>query len=165
MEETLGVVTVAADNASVRLERHYDATAMELWSALVEPEQLKGWLGETVVEPRVGGRFEVRFAGDETARCVIRTFDPPRVLELDLDFDDEPSSVLRFELEERESGTTLVLDHRLLAAKDAPQYGAGWHVHLAVLDERLAGRAGRWERSRYEELLPAYEGRAAALTG
>ena len=157
MEEALGVVTAAGDRAGVRFERHYAATAAEVWRALVEPEQLAGWLGEAVVEPRVGGVFEIAFDADEVARCLIRTFEPPRVLELDWDFEDEPSSVVRFELDEGESGTTLVLDHRLLAADDAPAYGAGWHVHLEVLDEQLAGRSARWQRSRYEELLPAYE--------
>ena len=45
----------------MRFERRYDATVEELWNALVDPEQLKGWLGEAVFAPRIGGRVEIRF--------------------------------------------------------------------------------------------------------
>jgi uncharacterized protein YndB with AHSA1/START domain len=165
----LGTITTRGDTCAVRFERLYDATPQELWRALTDPEQLRGWLADVsrdVVAP--GAEWEVRFGGEDHAgHWRIREAEEDRVLELDWRWAEEPESVLRFEIVPQPTGgTVLILDHRLLASETASGYGAGWQSHLEALELLLAGEpsggADVW-RSRYEALRPLYEERAAAV--
>ena len=167
MSEFLGILSADGDRRRVRFERRYDVSVDELWNALVDPDQLRGWLAETVLEPRVGGRFEIRFgdAPGERAWGVVRELEPQRVLELDWEYEGEPPSVVRFELRPEEEGTTLVLDHRLLADAAAAGYAAGWHAHLDALADRLERRRPRAWDGRFRELLPEYREQAEAISG
>lgn len=158
----LGTLHPDGDRRSVRFERIYAATAAELWQALTEPEQLRGWLAEAErydVEP--GGEFELRFGEAETERASgrFRRVEPGRLLELDWRFPGEPPSVVRVELVPHEEGTLLVLDHTGLPADAAAAYGAGWHAHLDLL---ARGATVDW-LERYQELRPRYDEQAAAL--
>jgi uncharacterized protein YndB with AHSA1/START domain len=149
----------------IRFERLYDYRPEELWAALTEPEQLRGWLGQADAAPTPGGGVTLALApGDEaqTAHLSVRRLEPGRLVEYDWRFPGEDPSVLRFELERRGNGTLLVLDHRRLAADDAPGYGAGWHSHLDALELCLVGRVHDWD-DRFAELHPEYRAQAAAL--
>jgi uncharacterized protein YndB with AHSA1/START domain len=151
----------ARDRRGVRFERVYDYRPEELWAAVTEPEQIRGWLGETDLDLG-GGGGTVRFEDGGTATLRIRRLDPGKFVEYDWDFPGEPPSILRLELEPQDAGTLLVLDHRRLAADDAVGYGAGWHAHLDALESMLGGRGVDWEE-RFEEVRPAYFERQQAL--
>jgi uncharacterized protein YndB with AHSA1/START domain len=163
----MGYLRADGERRAVRFERRFQAGVDEVWSSLVEPDRLAHWLAEAVVDPRAGGRISLRF-GDgpgDLVTGVITVFEPPRTLEYSWTYEGEAESVLRFELSGDERGTTLVLEHRLLAVGAAPGYGAGWHAHLDLLAEQL----GHGVRSSWEELysvsLAAYERQAATLSG
>jgi uncharacterized protein YndB with AHSA1/START domain len=150
------------DRFAVRFERHYPAGPAQVWATLTEPERLRRWLAEVVdgrLEP--GGEFTFRWDGDDdqTARCRVRLFEPPKVLELSWSFTGEPDSVLRIELAAAGAGTLLVLDHRQLPPDQAAGYGAGWQAHLDALAD--LDRAG-WE-ARFAEFLPDYRAQLSAL--
>ena len=165
MTDSLGTLRREDERMSVRFERLYDATPEELWAALTDPEQIRGWLAEaTRFELAVGGEIELRFGetDDQVTRGRIRELEPGRVLEYDWNYTGETESVVRFELVRQEHGTLLVLDHRHLDAEAAPGYGAGWQAHLEALAAPFSSDGGRWWR-RYEELRPSYEAAAAAL--
>lgn len=165
MTDALGTLRREDERMSVRFERLYDATPEELWAALTDPKQIRGWLAEaTRFELAVGGEVELRFGdGDDgVTRGRIRELEPGRVLEYDWHHPGETASVVRFELVSQEHGTLLVLDHRQLDAAAAPGYGAGWQAHLEALAAPFSGDGDRWWR-RYEELRPSYETAAAAL--
>lgn len=140
--------------AGVRFERRYDFAPEEVWSALTDPVRLGRWLTNVVeLELRAGGRFLLVWNeddGDQRTDGRIRA--------------REPDSVARFELRPDGDGTILVLDHRGLAPAAIAGYGAGWHSHLDSLDAHLAGRETDWS-ARFEELGPAYERQAAAVSG
>jgi uncharacterized protein YndB with AHSA1/START domain len=162
----LGTYRAEGERRSIRLEREYDAPVERVWAAVTEPEQLCGWLavGGAVLEPRVGGRFEVRMKpGDEaTAWGAVLAFEPPRLLEVEWRHEGEDESVLRIELERRGDGTLLVLDHRLLQARQAAGFGAGWHAYLDALGDLLDGReVGSWDE-RFHGRLEDYRKAAAA---
>lgn len=155
------------ERRSVRFEREYAAPVARVWAAVTEPEQLRGWLavGGAVLEPRVGGRFEVRMTPGEkeTARGTVLAFEPPRLLEVEWRYEGEDESVLRIELEPRGESTLLVLDHRLLQAAQAPGYGSGWHAYLDALEDHLGGRSiGSWDK-RFQARLEDYRQAAAAV--
>ena len=61
LAQTFGRLRAEADGTvAVRFERVYDYTVDELWAAITEPEQIRGWLGETELE----GRPPRTLAGD-----------------------------------------------------------------------------------------------------
>jgi len=162
----LGTLRQEGERRGVRFERLYDATPEELWAALTDPEQIRGWLADaTRWELAAGEEYELMFGDDGRTWGRILAVEPPRVLELEWTYADEPASVVRFEIVPREAGCLLVLDHSRLDPDSAPGYGAGWHAHLDALDALLAGRpAGDGDEwwARYRELRPRYE--AATLS-
>lgn len=151
--------TVTADG--VRFERLYDATPDELWNAITDPEQIKGWLAHATrwtLTP--GEEWGIRF-DDGTAGGRVVTVDEGRVLELTW-VEEDGDSLLRFEIVPRDAGCLLVLDHSRLPADSRPGYGAGWQSHLEALDALLQGGTPSdwWER--YSALRPAYDELSAA---
>jgi uncharacterized protein len=162
----IGRLRPDGDRCAVRLERLYDATPDELWSALTDAEQLHGWMAHVArLDARPGGEFEFRFGDAETEWAAGRvvTADPPRVLELDWRFPGEPESFVRFEIVPRDAGAMLVLDHSQLDRNSGASYSAGWHAHLDLLDAQLRGAPEPDWLERYQELRPAYDGQARAL--
>lgn len=149
----------ARDRRGVRFERVYDYRPDELWAAVTEPEQIRGWLGEMELE---GGDGSLRFDDGGIVTLRLRRLEPGKLVEYDWEIAGEPPSVLRIELEPHDPGTLLVLDHRRLSTEQATGYGAGWHAHLDALESMLVGRAFSWDE-RFEEVRPAYVERAEAL--
>jgi uncharacterized protein YndB with AHSA1/START domain len=148
------------DRCAVRFQRLYDFTALELWSALTDPQRLRRWLAEAPrFEGGVGGGVTIAF-GDGTTEGRILTWDEPRVLEYEWRFPGEDESVVRFELLPQEYGTLLLLDHRRLGRTSGTGYAAGWHAHLDVLAGAI--QLDAWQR-RFEELLPVYRSQADEL--
>jgi uncharacterized protein YndB with AHSA1/START domain len=162
-EQGYGALRLDGDRAAVRFERRYEGSPAEIWAALTEPDRVRRWLADVIdgqLEP--GGEFTFRWNNDanQTARCLVRVFTPPRALEMDWCFVGEPPSLLRIELSPAGGGgTLLVLDHRQLPMRIGAGYGAGWHAHLAALaDFDLAA----WD-ARFAQFLPAYQEQAAAF--
>jgi uncharacterized protein len=158
-----GSLRADGDRCGVRFERLYDATADELWRALTDPAQLRGWLAEAPVfeaEPRGRVAFELD-EGDGVAG-EVRAVEPGRLLEYTWTFAGESESVVRFELHQQERGTLLVLDHRRLGRRHGAGYAAGWHAYLDRLAALLAGASVDW-LSRFEELRPPYLEQAEEL--
>jgi uncharacterized protein YndB with AHSA1/START domain len=155
-----GEVTVDGDRASVRFERRYAATRDEVWEALTSGERLQRWLGEVVeVDPRIGGRLYVRWAGGAEMHGTITALVPREVLELAWTEEGLPDSTLRVTLRDDRDGCVLRLDHESVPAESARGFGAGWHSHLDALGGELAGKDPLDTEARYEELRPRYEAR------
>jgi uncharacterized protein YndB with AHSA1/START domain len=153
----------AQDRRGVRFERVYDYRPEELWAAITEPEQIRGWFGETSLDLE-RGEGSVRFEDGQIVTLRVRRLEPGKLVEYDWGIPGEPPSVLRLELEPQERGTLLVLDHRRLTTGEAVGYGAGWHAHLDGLERFLVGESVDWDE-RFGELRPAYGELAEALPG
>jgi len=156
----LGLLGTDGDHRTVRFERILTARPEDVWSALTDPEEL-GWLADgATFEGRLGGVVELRW-DENVMRGKVLTWEPPSVLEY-LWNEGPHDSVVRIELKPSGDGTCLVLDHRRLPADSAAGFGAGWHVHLDMLEARLGGgELDFWPR--FEELRPRYAEAAAAL--
>jgi uncharacterized protein YndB with AHSA1/START domain len=147
------------ERCAVRFERLYDYRPEELWTALTDPLQLTGWLAPvTTFEQRVGGRVAIDFGDGGIVEGEITALEPARVLEYTWRFTGEEESVVRFQLEARDHGTLLVLDHARLGREHGAGSGAGWHAHL----DRLGDRDVDWEE-RFAELLAEYRAQADEL--
>lgn len=142
----------------IRLERVLDAPAETVWRYLTEAELRRQWfMGGT--DATAGGEFELivdhdnlseddvpypeSYAASKGARFTdkVLRFEPPRLLETTF---GENRGIVTYELFPEGDGTRLVLTHSGIASPAGFQdFGGGWTSHLAVLQEKLAGRGVR----------------------
>jgi uncharacterized protein YndB with AHSA1/START domain len=141
---------------AIRLERLLDAPPETVWRYLTEAELRQQWfMGGTDAGP--DGEFELivdhdrlseddvpypeDYAGAKGKRFsekVLR-FEPPRLLETT--FQGGQGGKVSYELFPEAGKTRLVLTHSNITSPTGFQgFGAGWTSHLAVLQEKLAGR-------------------------
>ena len=147
------------DESTVRFERVLPGPIERVWTYLTESEKRARWLCGGDVETRNGGHVDMHFhnvslSGDndiprpekykemsekisfegKVLRC-----EPPHLLEHTWEFGDE-SSVVCYELAEQGENVKLILTHRRLESKDTVlSVSGGWHTHLNLLVDVLAG--------------------------
>ena len=147
------------DKNTVRFERLLPGPIERVWSYLTEGDKRARWLCGGDVEPVAGGRVDMHFhnvtlSGDgdiprpekykdmpekmsfegEVTRC-----EPPHILEHTWKFGEESSEVC-YELSEQGDRVKLVLIHRRLESADTVlDVSGGWHTHLNILEDVLAG--------------------------
>jgi uncharacterized protein YndB with AHSA1/START domain len=144
---------------TIRLERTLDAPVEKVWSYLTEAELRQQWfMGGTDVTGV--GEFELlvdhdnlssddvpypeSYAGFKGATWTekVTRFEPPRLLETS--FQGGKNGTVTYELFPEGGKTRLVLTHSgIVSPVGAQDFGSGWTSHLAVLEERLAGRSVR----------------------
>jgi uncharacterized protein YndB with AHSA1/START domain len=107
-----------------------------VWPKLTEPDQLATW-------SPVGADRPLTTVGPATSReapdqppvdAEVLVSDPPREL-----VHRWGAHQLRWLLTVVPAGTRLTLEQTFDVETEAPTYGAGWHICLAVLAARLAG--------------------------
>ena len=142
---------------AIRLERLLDAPPETVWAYLTKAELRQLWfMGGT--DARQGGDFELLvdhdklsedevpypdsfecFKGRVFNETVLR-FDPPRLLETT--FQGGKGGNVTYELVPEGEKTRLVLTHSGITDPSGfADFGGGWTSHLAVLQEKLAGRS------------------------
>ncbi|HET6553059.1 MAG TPA: SRPBCC domain-containing protein [Dyella sp.] len=143
---------------TVQFERLLPGPIERVWSYLMESDKRALWLGAGSIEPRVGSTFELRFHHSELSETPlpppdryarfsdgvstqhrVTVLDPPRRFACTWGNLEQPSEVT-FELTPKGDDVLLVVTHRRLAAADMAGTSGGWHTHLDVLADRLAGR-------------------------
>jgi uncharacterized protein YndB with AHSA1/START domain len=161
MTETADPLAHVVAPGAVRLERLLGAPIDRVWAYLTDSDLRGTWLAPGPLEGRVGGAVTLRFrhgdlsnavedvperyrsmadAGHEMAG-VVTAWDPPHRLRYTWD-DAHEGSEVTFELTAEGDSTRLVVTQRRLAGREAMvSVGAGWHTHLAILADRLDGRA------------------------
>lgn len=173
-----GTITEAG---AIRFERLLPAPVERVWDYLTRSELRGQWLAPGEMELRPGGRVALHFRNsdlspdhEETPELycqyedvpmtgeVVRA-EPPRLLVHSWgEAFGEPSEVT-YELEERGGQTLLVLTHRRLADRSLMlDVAAGWHTHLGIMDDVLAGRRSRPFWSTHARLEQDYRERIAA---
>lgn len=153
------------DNSAVRFERLLPGPIDRVWSYLTESDKRAQWLCAGDIETSEGGHVDMHFHNlsisqatqDDIARPEkykdmpekisfvgkVTRCEPKTLLEHTWEFDDENSLVL-YELKEEGDKVRLVLTHRRLETSDIVlSVSGGWHTHLNVLEDVLAGDALR----------------------
>lgn len=152
---------------AVHLERNYDTSPGDLWSAWTDPARLARWLG-TPAGPIVDAPGRVRISMGDAANdwvdVQVLLAQAPRLLELSWEFVGEPAGRLRVEFVAiTPNRTLLILDHDGLDASSTG-YGAGWQ---AFLDGPLSGLVAAPGDQTWDELfsraMPSWRERAAEL--
>jgi uncharacterized protein YndB with AHSA1/START domain len=161
-QAALGTFEEVDGKRVLRFERRLDHPVGRVWAALTEPEQLAGWLAAAdELELVEGGRVVLRWLNtanrdewerydvilpddfdpeaEDIVRGTVTAIEAPSVLELDTD----RFGTLRWELRDEGSGCVLTFTSGLpdeFPEEMAAQTLAGWHTHLDLLADALAGR-------------------------
>jgi uncharacterized protein YndB with AHSA1/START domain len=142
---------------AIRLERLLDAPPETVWRYLTEAELREQWfMGGTDAKP--DSDFELLVDHDKLSsetvsypdsyECFkgrvfhekVLRFEPPRLLETT--FQGGQGGNVTYELFPEGGKTRLVLTHSNITSPSGFQdFGGGWTSHLAVLQEKLAGRS------------------------
>jgi len=142
---------------TIRFERLLPGPVERVWEFLADSEKRGKWLVWGEMEPKVGSEFELRFHhaelsanqapipekwkaienGHVSQHHRITRFEPPNALAVSW---GDGQSEVTFELTPMGDLTRLVLTHRRLADRAAMIGTAGgWHSHLRMLVDRVAG--------------------------
>jgi uncharacterized protein YndB with AHSA1/START domain len=161
---------------TVRLQRLLPGPIERVWRYLTDSELRRQWLASGDMQSEAGTPFELVWRNDELTdppgrkpegfgeehrmQSTITVFEPPRRLA----FTWSGSGDVSFDLEPRGDKVLLTVTHRQLRDRSTMlMVGAGWHMHLDVLVDRLSDRMPStpfwdgWQRLRgeYERRLPA----------
>jgi uncharacterized protein YndB with AHSA1/START domain len=86
--------------------------------------------------------------------------EPPRLLVFTWGDDQSEFSEVTFELAPKNGKVLLTLTHRRLKDRaEIVDVAGGWHTHLAMLEDQLAGREPRGFWALLEKVGPEYEKR------
>lgn len=142
---------------AIRLERLLDASADTVWNYLTKAELREQWfMGGT--DATANGDFELLVDHDKLSSDAVSypdsyecfkgrifnervlRFDPPRLLETS--FQGGENGIVTYELIPEGEKTRLILTHsKIVSPSGFQDFGGGWNSHLAVLQEKLAGRS------------------------
>lgn len=175
-----GVVTEAG---TIRFDRLLPGPVERVWQFLTDSDKRGRWLAFGDMPPLVGGHFRLEFhncklgAGDPDIPAKYRdhcqdgvslngqvlAWTPNRQLMIRWGEGDEASEVT-FDLSPVGDQVRLILTHRRLCGPEMMlSVAAGWHTHLGILADDLAGRTapGFWaahtalESDYQQRLMPA----------
>jgi uncharacterized protein YndB with AHSA1/START domain len=156
-----GIVERTADGGVIRFERQLPYPIRDVWNAITDPERLGDWWlpfdADITVDLREGGEMRFVATGEEDIdmRLAIHRVEAPMLLE---HAHADPGSVMRWELEPTDTGTTLRLSHHVTDADAAIErcYVVGLHTSLSRLEPSLAGTPADWDWDAFADSQAAY---------
>ncbi len=157
--DRLGTFERRGSHIDVRFERVYRRPMESVWKALTEPARLADWVGESYVEPFVGGRYETMLDGIKPMRGRIRLWQPPTLLEYDWHSDHAPDSIVRWELSPAGDGTRVRFTHLGMPYANSNLMLPGWHAYLDHLGARLDGLVPEAFEAQWRRLQDVYAAR------
>ncbi|WP_248924790.1 SRPBCC family protein [Paenibacillus hamazuiensis] len=133
----------------VSFERHLKHPVEKVWRALTTPEQIAKWLtAQSEMDLNVDGQLAFRWENGDLVQGKFTKVDPPYELEYTWLEQTSGYSVVRWRLKDDGEGCLLYLTHTFFESAVVPDFLAGWHVHLEVLDVVLNDQftVFPWER-------------------
>ncbi len=164
---------------TVRIERLLPGPIERVWAYLTDSEKRGTWLASGEMELRVGGKVHLHFLHSsltshqeptpEKMECgagfdgTVTQCDPPRLLAYTWGGDTSgDTSEVKFELTPQGEKVLLVITHTRLRDRDGKTLVAsGWHTHLGILEDNLAGQTPRPFWSTFERVEAEYKRRLA----
>lgn len=170
------------ESGAVRFERLLPGPVERVWAYLTESDKRGTWLASGKLEPRVGGTVDLLFKHSQItserpperyremndngwlSHGTVTRYEPMRALAMTWPGEGDASSEVTFELTPEGDKVKLVLTHRKLADKaEMTSVSGGWHLHLGILEDMLAGDPPRGFWSRHAAIEADYEKRYAKL--
>lgn len=173
-----GIIT---ESGTVRFERLLPAPVERVWDYLTQSDLRRQWFAAGEMELRAGGGLTLVFHNSQLSpadeevpekfrqyegyesRGEIVEVEPHRRLVFSWFEEEGPPTEVIWELEPRGEQTLFTLTHRQLPNRAMTvDVSGGWHLHLDVLEDVLAGRTPRpfWARQEaierdYQERIPS----------
>jgi uncharacterized protein YndB with AHSA1/START domain len=143
----VGTVAFEGEYATLTFCRRVAHPPEEIWSAITDPTQLRGWyMTRATIVGGKGGSIDFRSGPAEyhvTGR--ILSWDPPYLFEHEWNVEPSPQmpsgeeSIVRWELAREGHETLVTLTHRRLTRRTAMGFGPGIHAFLDCLTAHLDG--------------------------
>ena len=170
-EVDYGVVTAPG---TVRIQRLLPGPIERIWAYLTDGELRRQWLAAGVMGTQAGAPMELVWRNDELTdppgrrpegfgeehrmQGRVLEFDPPRRLA----FTWNDGGIVAFDLEPMGEKVMLTINHEGISDRNNMLLiGAGWHMHLNVLEARAGGRETEpfWDgwlrlRGEYDRRVP-----------
>lgn len=154
---------VVVDRHTVRFERLLPGPIERVWAYITESDKRRRWLGAGETELRPGGRADFFFKHQElndepeptpadykhmedgiSFSGEVLEAEPPNRLRFTWPSDDGSFSEVTFELAPKGEKVLLTLTHSKLSTPTKMRnVSGGWHSHLAMLEDELAGKKRR----------------------
>lgn len=152
--ESHGTITEAG---TIVFERLLPGPIERIWEYLTDSEKRGLWLARGSMEPRIGGRVQLSFRNTELSP--VKAPPPEKYMDADCSSVEgkvtawekphrlaylwgDGGSEVTFELAPAGRQVRLTLTHRRLDNRPMMvSVAGGWHAHLDILADRLAGRA------------------------
>ena len=159
IDDGLGRVIDRGDGFyDIVLERRLKRPIEKVWAALTVPDRIADWFTQVELDPRVGGRYSLRFPEDGYAMDgTITAFEPPRLLVHTWPHETHPDSVVRYELAPDGDGCRLTLTQTALSRVGLNAL-PGWHTFLQALPGAADGVRTPWTRERERQIGERYRG-------
>ncbi|WID96296.1 SRPBCC family protein [Bosea vestrisii] len=173
---------VVLESGAVRFERLLPGPVERVWSYLTDSDKRGTWLASGQLEPRVGGTVDLLFKHSEItserppgryremndkgwpSKGTVTRYEPMTALAMTWPGEGSATSEVTFELTPEGDKVKLVLTHRKLANKaEMTDVSGGWHAHLGILEDKLAGDPPRGFWSKIAGLEAEYAKRFADL--
>jgi uncharacterized protein YndB with AHSA1/START domain len=146
------------------MERALAADPARVWAMITDPERAARWSPCVPDRPltSVGPATARENPSDEPMDAEVLEVDPPRLLVHRWD-----AHLLRWSITPDGDGSILRLEHAFDVRSEASEYGAGWHICLAVLTAQVSGHeTGRVTGDRARDYgWPELNERYAGLLG
>jgi uncharacterized protein YndB with AHSA1/START domain len=148
----------------LRFERHVRHPIERVWAALTDPAQLPQWLAAAEIDPVPNGKYVLHF--DNTKEVLpgrVISYDPPHLFEHT--FGDDANGVVRWELTPVGDECLLRLRHTIYSTGEMANFLSGWHSHLELLGELLAGSPQPWSWDQWQSHKDRYAERVMTELG
>jgi uncharacterized protein YndB with AHSA1/START domain len=170
---TIDAYGVQTEPTTVRIQRLLPGTIERVWAYMTESDLRRQWLAAGPMDLKVGGEVELTWRNDELSgqieqrpegmsgehsmKSQITRIDAPRLLAFGWN-----NGEVTFELEPQGGEVLLTITHRRLPDRNnLLSVSAGWHAHLDVLADRMAGRDTGPFWSKWTRLRAEYDARIA----
>ena len=149
--------TLDGDLCTLRFERVFPAAREVVWAALTDPDQLEKWFFRIQGSIEAGGSIVIPWDEPGLASTIVE-FEPMKTIAWTWHNPGEPESIVRFELFDDGDATRFVLRHSLpiIMANEPTDTLAGWHEHVNVLADLVAGTEREWSWETWRALKDEY---------
>lgn len=168
---------------TIRFERLLPGPIERVWAYLVDSEKRGKWLASGMMDLRVGGAVQLEFRNDDLSsppsfpnakyasmrgcaiamKGTITRYEAPTLLAYTWQESSATPSEVEFRLDPVDGEVRLTVTHSRLENRDEIlSVSGGWHTHLGILMDKLAGRAPRAFWPEHERLEGEYEKRLPA---
>ena len=145
---------------TVALTRLINHPISKVWDAITNPAQVAIWLGQMVMELKVGGDFSMKFYGDHPYQMqgIIKEIEAPTLLIYSWVPTGMPPNVITWRLKEISPTQTELFLSFSNVTERATMAGTGWHMSIQYMIEVMDGTltSYNWQQETFDDLHLKY---------